>query len=237
MTMSRDTALGVQFTLPYFHAADQLIVKSSLKVKSGKELGGATVCLTSGTSTGQLVANYLRGLNIKYTVLAFEATSQAKEAYLAGRCDVFGGYGPVLATMRTRDAKDPNAHTILPDLMAGEPTVLVIKQNDKSLLNALNYVVAILLEAEELGITSANIDTFRGKADASPRVKVLLGETPFIGKQLGWRETWAYDVIKTMGNYGEIFERNFGSQSPYKLERGLNKLWVHGGLHYPIPLL
>jgi general L-amino acid transport system substrate-binding protein len=237
MTMSRDTGLGVQFTVPYFHAADQLLVKNSLGVKNGKELNGATVCMTTGTSTGQLVANYLRGLNIKYTTLAFETTSQAKEAYLAGRCDVFGGLGPVLATMRARDAKDPVAHKILPDLMADEPTVLVIKQNDKDLLNALNYVISALLEAEELGITSKNIEAMRNRPDNSPRVKVLLGETPFIGKQLGWRETWAYEMIKTVGNYGEIYDRNLGAQSPYKMERGLNQLWVHGGLLFPVPLL
>lgn len=237
ITMSRDNELGVQFTLPYFHAATQFIVKRNLGLKSAKDLNGASVCITTGTSTGQLVANYLRGLNVQYSTLAFETTAQARSAYLSGRCDAFGGFGPALAAMRTRDASDPNAHVMLPDPIAGEPTSLVTKPNDKRFLNALNYVIAVLIEAEETGIDSKNVDQMRTRADLSPRQRVLLGLDPFIGKQLGWRETWAVDVIRAIGNYGEIYDRSLGDKSPYHMDRGLNRLWTKGGLLFPIPLL
>jgi len=237
ITMSRDNEIGVQFTLPYFHAATQFIARTSLGLRSARELNGASVCMTTGTSTGQLVANYLRGLNIQYSALAFETTAQARSAYLAGRCDVFGGFGPALATMRTRDSGDPNAHTVLPDLIAGEPTALAVRPNDRHFLNALNYVIAALLEAEELGIDSRNIDQVRARTDLSPRHRVFLGLDPFIGRQLGWRETWAYEMVKAVGNYGEIYERSLGAQSPYRMDRGLNRLWLNGGLLFPIPLL
>ncbi|RWM45455.1 transporter substrate-binding domain-containing protein [Mesorhizobium sp.] len=236
-TMKRDTQLGVQFSLPYFHAATQLLVAKDLGATGGKDLDGATICVTSGTSTGVLVSNYLRGIGVEYTSLAFEATSQAKEAFLAGRCDVFGGFGPVLATLRVRDAGDSEEFVILPDLVAGEPTSVVVRQNDKPILDVANYVISALLEAEALGITQANVEQMRASPGENPRIKVLLGVTPFIGENLKLDDGWAYNVIRDVGNYGEIYDRSLGENSPYKMDRNLNRLWTNGGMLYPIPLL
>ncbi|MBP7063205.1 amino acid ABC transporter substrate-binding protein [Ferrovibrio sp.] len=229
-TLQRNSVLGFQFTLPYFFGGTQFMIKKSANVATATQLNGATVCVPAGTTTERLAADYLASKNLTFTMLPFEKTEDARAAYIGGRCDTIAGWGPTLAVFGARRANDASPHMVLPEVLTNEPVSAVVRQGDEKFLILVNWVIAALIEAEELGITSANIEKM--KEDKDPRIARLMGKLPGLGKGIGLRDTWAYDVVKHVGNYSEIFERNLGSQSPYKLTRGLTKLWKDGGVLY-----
>lgn len=229
-TLQRDTALGFQFSNPYFFGGAQFMIKKSVGVTSATQLNNATVCVIAGTTTEKLLVDFMSRNKLTYKVVAAEKTEEVREAYLAGRCDVLIGWGPSLATFRGGKVKNPDEHIILPEILTNEPQSAVVRQNDDAFLDIVNWTFAAMVEAEELGVTSKNADEM--KASDNTRIKRLLGVTPGIGKALGLPEDWAYNVIKTIGNYGELYERTMGAGSAYKLDRGLNKLWNKGGLLY-----
>lgn len=229
-TLQRNTVLGFEFTLPYFFGGTQFMIKKNASITSATQLNGATVCVPAGTTTERLAADYLTSKKVTFKMLPFEKTEDARTAYLGDRCDTIAGWGPTLAVFGASRAKAAADNVVLPEVLTNEPVAAVVRQGDEKFLILVNWVIASLIEAEELGITSANIDTMKNSSD--PRVARLLGKLPGVGKGLGLRDTWAYDVIKQMGNYSELFERNLGAQSPYKLTRGLTKLWKDGGILY-----
>ena len=228
-TRSRDNKLGLQFSQPYFFGGTQLMVPTDLGVKNAQDLNGATICAAAGTTVEKDTGNYLTSLGVKYTMLTFEKTSDVNSAYKNKRCEVLAGFGPGNAVLRATEL-DPAKHVVLPDVISMEPESIGVKQGNDDLLDVANWTIAALVQAEILGITKENVDTMAADPKASADVKALLGVTPGVGDGLGIGDKWAYDVIKAEGNYGEIYARNLGEQSLYKLAPGQNAPWTKGGL-------
>ena len=231
--LTRNTELGFMFSTPYLFTGNGIMVYKSLGVTKGADLDGATVCTSAGTTLEKATADFFAKNNKKYKLLTFENGNERDQAYLAHRCDAMVNGFEQLAAVRAFAASDSNEHIILPDALGKEVQGAVVRQGDDRFLNVVNWTIFALIEAEELGITSANVNA--RKSDSDPRVQKLLGVVPGVGKKLGLRETWAYEVIKKLGNYGEIYNRNLGSGSPMKLERRYNKPWNQGGVLYSPP--
>lgn len=234
-TMSRDTDLKLQFTRPYFFGGTQFIVHKKAGIAKASELAGATICGESGTSTIRHASDYLTGLGIKYDLIQFEKQEEAQAAYTSGRCDAFIGWGPNLAVFKLDAADGAENNIILPDLIKMGPQSIAVRQGDDQFLDVVNWLLSALLEAEANGITQENVDAMKAKPK-NPTVARLLGVDPGLGDRLGLSNDWGYKVIKAHGNYGEIFDRNLGAKSPYKLDRGINNLWTKGGVMYSFTL-
>jgi len=230
-TMGRDTELGLQFSLPYFFGGTQFMAHGDLGITEAKDLAGGTICVEAGTTIERLAANYLQTINVEHNMVSYESAAELRSAYLANRCDAFAGWGPNLAVTRATEIDDPEAHVILSDQLSSEPISAAMRQGDEGFVDTVNWMLAALLIAEEEGITSANVDEMAANP-ANPRVARLLGVEPGMGERLGMRDTWAREMIAAVGNFGEIYDRNLGKDSPYKLDRGLNNLWSHGGVLY-----
>ncbi len=233
-TMGRDTELGLQFSRPYFLGPTQLMAHKEIGATDAKGLDGATVCASAGTSTERIAADYLTNLGVEFEMVTFEKTEEMRSAYFAGRCDAFAGWGPNLAITRIK-GPDPDKHMILPDVMAVEPESAAMRQGDDNWVDILNWLFTALLIAEQYGITSDNVDQHKAKP-GNPTVERLLGATPGIGDRLGLGNDWAYNVIKNVGNYKQIYDRTLGEGSAYKLPRGPNALITDGGVMYPLVL-
>ena len=230
-TMGRDTELGLQFSLPYFFGGAKLMAHAELGVTDVTGLAGGTVCVEAGTTIERIVADYLKVKNVEHEMVSYEKLAELRAAYLAQRCDAFAAWGPSLAVLRATELEDADAHVILSDSLSNEPISAAMRQGDEAFVDVVNWLFAALLLAEEHGVTSANADEMAANPP-NPTVARLLGVTPGMGSRLGLRESWARDVIKAVGNFAEIYDRNLGKDSPYKLERGLNNLWSHGGVLY-----
>ncbi len=231
-TMTRDTELGLQFSRPYFIGPFYTMAKTELGAKSISDLEGGVFCVNAGTTVERVLADYMETNGIEYESLSFEKGEELRAALYAGRCDAIAGFGPFLSSTRI-NAPDPDSLTIIGDVIKLEPEGIVVRQGDDALLDVVNWMVSALLLAEENGITQANVDDVRNNPP-SPTVERLLGVTPGAGTRLGLNDDWAYNVIKAVGNYGEIYDRTIGESSRYKLPRGLNNLWTNGGLLYPL---
>jgi len=230
-TMGRDTELGLQFSIPYFFGGTQLMAKAELGITKASELEGGTICVEAGTTNERLVADSMATLDIEHKIVSYEKNSEVSAAYQSGRCDAFAGWGPNLAVLRSNEMGDPSDHVILSNKLSNEPIAAAMRQGDESFVDTVNWTLSALLLAEEHGVTMANVEEMAANPP-NPTVARLLGKTPGIGERLDLRETWAKEVIMAVGNFSEIYERNLGSGSPYKLDRGLNNLWSHGGVLY-----
>ncbi|WP_296746971.1 amino acid ABC transporter substrate-binding protein [Mesorhizobium sp.] len=233
-TMSRDTELGIQFSNPYFVGATGFMAHKDLNVKSLSEMSGGTICIAGGTSTEKQLSDYLKQHKYDIKVVTFEKNTEAREAYFANRCDAYAEWAPVLAAARASTAHIED-HVMLTDTLALEPESIAMRQGDDSWVDLANWVIAATQIAEENGVTSANVDQMKANPP-NTTVGKLLGATPGIGKRLGLSDDWAYKVIKTVGNSEEIYNRDIGENSRYKLPRGLNSPWQKGGVFYP-PIL
>ena len=231
-TLGRDTALGLDFAQVNYYDGQGFLVPKKLGVKSAKELDGATVCVLPGTTTEMNVADYFRANNMKMKAVVIESTAELAKAFFAGRCDVLTSDASQLAGTRAV-APDPKAYVILPEIISKEPLAPVVRHGDNQWKDIVNYAVLALINAEEMGITSKNVDKMLKSKD--PKVQRFLGVSAGNGKALGLDEKFAYNIIKQVGNYGEIFERNVGVNTPLGIERGLNALWTNGGLMYAPP--
>jgi general L-amino acid transport system substrate-binding protein len=233
--LSRDTQLGLAFGPITVYDGQSFLVPKSLGVKSAKELNGATVCVQPGTTTELNLADYFRANNMQFKPVVIEKLDEVEAAFFAGRCDVYTSYSAGLASIRATRATNPDDYVILPERISKEPIAAAVRQGDDEWYDITRWVVLAMIEAEEKGIASQNVDEMLKSPD--PDVRRLLGVTPGNGKALGGLdEKWAYNAIKQVGNYGEIFDRNLGRASPLKLDRGLNELWTRGGLIYAPPL-
>jgi general L-amino acid transport system substrate-binding protein len=233
-TLQRDAELGLNFAPVVFYDGQGFMVPKKLGVKSAKELNGATICVQPGTTTELNLAVYFRANNMQFKPLVIEKLDELVSAYLSGRCDALTTDRSGLAGIRTGRTPNPDDHMILPETISKEPLAPAVRQGDDQWDDIVRWVVYALIEAEEKGITSQNVDE-KVKSD-DPDVKRMLGATPGMGKALGLDEKWAYNAVKAVGNYGQIFERNVGDKSPLKLDRGLNALWTHEGLMYAMPI-
>jgi general L-amino acid transport system substrate-binding protein len=231
-TLGRDTELGLQFSRPYFLGATQLAAAASTGAKTAKDLDGATLCAQAGTSTERLAADYLNNINVKYEAITFEKSEEMRAAFFAGRCDAIALWGPNLA-ISISQAPDPSKFIILPDVLAVEPESIAMRQGDDNLVDVANWMLTVLMYAEQYGITRENVDEHKAKP-GNPTVERMLGVTPGIGKRLGLSDSWGYDVIKAVGSYKQIFDRTLGDGSPYKLKRGVNGLIKDGGVMFPL---
>jgi general L-amino acid transport system substrate-binding protein len=233
-TLTRDTALGFDFTGVNYYDGQGFMVNKKLGVKSAKELNGATVCVQPGTTTELNLADYFRANKMTFKPVVIEKVEEVRAAFFAGRCDVFTTDASGLYATRAANAPNPDDYVILPEIISKEPLGPVVRHGDNQFADIVRWALYAQLEAEEYGITSKNVDEML-KSD-NPAIKRILGVTPGMGKALGVDEKWVYNIIKQVGNYGEMFDRNVGSGSPLKIDRGLNKLWTQGGLQYAPPI-
>jgi len=228
-TLTRETVNGLNFCHVNFYDGQGFLIRKDLGVKSAKELEGATVCVLPGTTTEMNAADFFRRNSMKWKPVVIEQTAELSKAFFAGRCDCLTSDASQLAAHRSV-ATNPDNYIILPEIISKEPLAPVVRHGDDQWYDIVNWTVMALIQAEEFGITSKNVDSMLTSKD--PEIMRFLGVTPGLGKALGLDEKWAYNIIKQVGNYGEIFERSVGPNTPLKLERGLNDLWTRGGLMY-----
>ena len=231
-TFSRDTSLGLDFAPVVFYDGQGLMVSSKLGVKSASELSQSAVCILPRTTTLQNLEDYFKPRNIKYEAVVFENPDEWRNAFFSGRCDVITTDRSDLASVRAI-ANDPKQYVILPETISKEPLAPVVRQNDSNWRDIVSWTVNALIAAEEYGITKGNIDEQLKSKD--PETQRLLGVNGDLGKMLNLDNKWAYNAIKQLGNYGELFERHLGEKTPLGLTRGPNQLWNKGGLIYSPP--
>ncbi len=233
-TLTRDTELGFNFAPVVFYDGQGFMVPKKLGVKTAKELNGATICVAPGTTTELNLADYFRANKMEFKPVVIEKVDELYAAFFSGRCDVMTGDASALAAQRSGRASNPDDYMILTERISKEPLAPVVRHGDEQWHDIVDWVIYALIEAEERGITQKNVDDMLKTDD--PGIKRMLGVTPGMGKALGLDEKWAYNAIKGVGNYGEIFDRHLGLATPLKQERGYNNLWTKGGLIYAIPI-
>ena len=232
-TLLRDTQLGFNFAGVNFYDGQGFLVPVKSGIKSAKELNGATICVQPGTTTELNLADYFRKNKMTFKPVLIEKLDELLQAYAAGRCDSYTTDASGLAAVRAGQLSGKGEHVILPERISKEPLGPIVRHGDDQWLDLVKWSFMAMIEAEEFGITSKNVDEMLKSDD--PAIKRLLGVTPGYGKAMGVDEKWVYNIIKQVGNYAESFERNVGVNTPLKLERGLNDLWTKGGLMYSIP--
>jgi general L-amino acid transport system substrate-binding protein len=233
-TLVRDTALGLNFAGVNYYDGQGFMVRKDMGIKSAKDLGGASVCVNIGTTTELNMADFFRSNSLDYKPVVFEKADEVVAAYDSGRCDVYTTDQSGLAAQRQK-LKEPDAHMVLPEVISKEPLGPVVRHGDDRWLDVVKWALYAMLEAEEYGVNSGNVDSLKGSSK-NPVIKRLLGVEGDLGKNLGLDAEWAYRVIKQVGNYGESFDRYVGPKTPLQLPRGVNKLWKDGGLMYPMPV-
>jgi general L-amino acid transport system substrate-binding protein len=233
-TLTRDTALGLDFTATNYYDGQGFMVAKKLGVKSAKELNGATVCVQPGTTTELNLADYFRANKMTFKPVVIEKVEEIRAAFFAGRCDVYTTDASGLYSTRAANATNPDDYVVLPEIISKEPLATAVRQGDSQFADIVRWSFFAMLESEEAGIDSKNVDDML-KSD-NPNIKRILGVTPGMGKSLGVDEKWVYNIVKQVGNYGESFERNVGMGSKLKIARGLNALWTKGGIQYAPPI-
>ena len=234
-TLTRDASLGLSLTVTNFYDGQGFMVPVKSKMKSAKQLKGQTVCVQSGTTTEKNLTDYSKANNLGIKPVVFEKLEAAENAYFTGRCIAYTTDASGLSSTRSKVAKDPKEHMILPDLISKEPLGPAVRRGDDEFFAIAKWVVFGLIEAEDYGVTQANVEAMQ-RDSKDPVVGRLLGTTEDTGKLLGLDKDWLVRAIKATGNYGEIFERNVGPKSPLGLPRGSNNLWSKGGLIYAPPV-
>jgi len=236
-TLSRDTSLGFNFAgVNYYDGQGFMINGKNLPgVNSALQLSGAAVCVQTGTTTELNLADYFRANNMQYNPVVFQALEEVNAAYDAGRCDVYTTDQSGLYAIRLT-LSAPDDHVVLPEIISKEPLGPAVRHGDDQWLDIVKWTLFALVQTEELGITQANVDEMLGSDN--PEIKRILGEEEGakLGANLGLDEKWVYNIVKEVGNYGEVFERTIGQDSPLKIARGLNQLWTKGGIQYSPPI-
>ena len=233
-TMLRDTTLGLRHVVTYFYDGHGFLVRNSLGVRQVREMNGASICLIQGTTNEQVTADYFRSINVPFRPVVFERTDQAAAALQAGRCDAFGTDASQLAGARST-MPNPREWTILPERFSKEPYGAYVRRGDDNWFDIVRWYTYAVIEAEEQGVTRANAEEMR-RTSANPNTRRLLGVTPELGQSLKLDPLWAYNAVRAIGNYGELYERTMGESTPVALPRGPNNLHSNGGLLYALPL-
>ncbi len=233
-TVTRDSSLGLDFVGVNYYDGQGFLIPSEMGINSALELDGASVCVQTGTTTELNLADFFRENNMEYESVVFETTNELLPAYLAGRCDVFTTDRSGLFAERTK-FEDASAHVILPEIISKEPLGPVVRHGDNEWGDVVRWTLMAMVEAEELGVTSENVDEMRDTSD-NPNIRRLLGVEGEVGEGLGLPADFGYQIIASVGNYGESFERNVGAGSPLDIDRGVNAQWKDGGLMYAYPV-
>ena len=235
-TESRDASLGMAFTAVNYYDGQGFMAPVKLKVTSAKKIPkNATVCVQTGTTTEKNLTDFSRANKLDLKPIVFEKQEAATGAYFSGRCAFFTTDASGLASIRSKDAKDPKEHVILPELISKEPLGPSVRRGDDEFFAISKWVHYAMVEAEEYGLTQANIEKMAAES-TDPVVMRITGKSEDTGKHLGLEKDWVVKIVKTVGNYGESFERNVGSKSSLNLPRGLNNLWNKGGIQYAPPI-
>lgn len=232
-TMARETALGINFAAVTYYDGQGFLVRSSLKAESALELGGKSICVQTGTTTEANLADYFRGKKLTYQLNAFPSADEALVAYNDGRCDAFTTDTSALFAERLKLAK-PDEHVILPDIISKEPLSPAVRQGDDRWFKIVQWTHFVMLNAEELGVTSKTIE--QAMNSDNPEIRRLVGLDGSAGTDIGLSSDWAARIIRLVGNYDEVFERNVGTGSKLGIPRGINQLWTHGGIQYAPPI-
>ena len=234
-TLTRDASLGISFVGVTYYDGQGFIVPVKAKVKSAKQMKGATVCVQSGTTTEKNMTDYSRANKLDLKPVVFEKIEAATGAYFSGRCSAFTTDASGLASVRNKEAKNPDEHVILPELISKEPLGPAVRRGDDEWLAIAKWTLFGLIEAEEYGLTQANVEKMMNESQ-DPVVMRITGKTEDTGKLLGLDKGWMVNALKAVGNYGEMFERNVGPKTALNLPRGLNNQWNKGGLQYAPPI-
>lgn len=234
-TLTRDASLGLNFVGIDYYDGQAFMVPARSKLKSAKQLKNATICVQSGTTTEKNLSDFSRANQLNLKTVVFEKFEAANAAYFSGRCQAYTTDASALASVRSKEARNPADHVVLPELISKEPLGPAVRRGDDEFFAIARWVLFGLIEAEEYGITQANVATLQ-RDSKDPSIGRLLGTTEDTGRLLGLDKQWLARAIRATGNYGEIFERNVGAKSPLGLPRGLNNLWSKGGLHYAPPV-
>lgn len=232
-TMSRDTTLGLDWGAINYFDGQGFMVRKKLNITSAKELSGASICVQQGTTTELNLADFFRANNMKYEPVVFATSEETDKAYDAGRCDAHTTDASGLYSTRLK-LVNPDEHVVLPEIISKEPLAPAFRHGDNQWGDIVRWTTYAQLNAEELGVTSKNVDEMM--KSPNPEIKRLLGTEGKFGEGIGLTNDWAYRIVKHVGNYGEMFERNVGEGSPLKIKRGLNALWTKGGLQYAPPV-
>lgn len=232
-TLTRDASLGLNFAGVNYYDGQGFLVSRELGVSDATELDGATACIQAGTTTELNMADYFRAHGMEFKPLVFDTSEQTVQGFAAGRCDVLTSDRSQLAALRSK-LTDPSSAVILPNTISKEPLGPVVRQGDDQWFNIVKWALFTQINAEELGITSANVDDM--KSSDNPSIQRLLGVDGDMGEKLGLSADFGYNIIKNVGNYGEMYNRNVGPGTPLDLERGLNALWTEGGIMYAPPV-
>jgi general L-amino acid transport system substrate-binding protein len=230
-TVTRDTSLGLNFVGVNYYDGQGFMVHAKRKVKSAKQLNGATICVQPGTTTELNLADYFRSHNMKFKPVVIEKLEEVLNAYFAGRCDVYTTDVSGLVAVRASRASKPGEHIILPEVISKEPLGPAVRHGDDRWFDIVKWSLFAMIEAEELGLTSKNIE--QQLSSTNPSIQRFVGASGDIGKMMGLDNRWAVNIVKQVGNYGESFDANL---KPLGFERGLNKLWTQGGLLYAPPI-
>jgi general L-amino acid transport system substrate-binding protein len=237
VTLTRDTALGLDFTAVTYYDGQGFMVSKKLGVKTAKELNGATVCVAPGTTTELNLADYFRANKMSFKPVVIEKVDDIRAAFFSGRCDVYTTDASGLYATRVANVPAPATaedFVILPEIISKEPLAPAVRHGDNQFADIVRWTQYAMLEAEEYGISSKTVDEML--KSENPTIKRILGVTPGMGKALGVDEAWVVNIVKQVGNYGETFDKNVGSGSPLKIDRGLNNLWTKGGIQYAPPI-
>jgi general L-amino acid transport system substrate-binding protein len=232
-TFVRDVDVKLTFIGTTYYDGQGFMIRKKLGVTSAKQLGGATICIQTGTTTELNLADFFRSNSIKYEPVPIETNEEARTNYLANRCDVYTTDASGLAATRAT-FDNPGAHLVLPEIISKEPLGGVVRHGDDNWADVVRWTVNAIVSAEEYGVTQANVDA-KAKGTNNPNINRLLGSEGNLGAMLGLDKGWVVRVIKAVGNYGEIFERNVGLKTPIGLARGVNAQWYDGGLQYAPP--
>lgn len=233
-TLTRDSSLGLNFAGVTYYDGQGFLVSKKLGVKTAAELNGAAICIQAGTTTEVNLASYFKQNKMEYKPIVFDTSDETAKGLEAGRCDVLTSDQSQLYALRIKLA-NPADYIILPDIISKEPLGPAVRQGDDNWYDIVKWTLFAMLSAEEMGITTANIDKMMESAD--PNIQKFVGKEGIKGEGLGLKDDWAAQIVKQVGNYGEAFDRNVGKGSPLKIERGLNALWNKGGLQYSPPML
>ena len=233
-TLQRDTELGLTFAPPNYYDGQGFMVAKTAGVTSAKQLDGATVCVQPGTTTELNLADFARRNKLSVQPLVIEKLDEVENAFFSGRCDAYTTDRAGLAATRAGKAANPDDYVILPEVISKEPLAPAVRHGDDEWFDIVKWTVFGMIDAEEKGINSQNVDAMLKSDD--PEVQRMLGVTEHMGQALHLDDKWLYAIVKQVGNYDESFERNLGRDSSLKLERGLNRLWTDGGLMYGMPI-
>jgi general L-amino acid transport system substrate-binding protein len=230
-TLAREASLGLVFAGVNFYDGQGFMVKKSLNVESAKQLDGATICVQPGTTTELNMTDYFRANGLRFTPVIIENIEELRSAFIAGRCDVYTNDASSLASFRASQGPNAGQYVLLPEIISKEPLGPVVRKGDWRFFDVVRWVHFAMLTAEELGITSKNIDSFTDSNN--PDVQRFMGRTGDLGQMLGLENDWAVKVVRQVGNFGEVWDRNI---TPLGVQRGINRLWTQGGLQYAPPM-